>query len=105
MVFEGEKVIMFHGVVDLRKGVTGLLSLLEKPERGTWYLFSNRTRGLIKCLRIDETGNWLVSRRLSRGHFQWIERATASSRISAADAHLICSGGRVKRQILQSIDL
>ena len=96
MLFEGEKVILFHGVVDLRKGVTGLLSLLDQPEPGTWYLFSNRRRGLIKCLRVDTTGNWLVSRRLKRGHFQWIERATASSCISSVDADLICSGGRVK---------
>ena len=99
MLFEGEKVIVFHGVVDLRKGVAGLLTLLEKPELGTWYLFSNRTRGLIKCLRVDSTGYWLVSRRLIRGHFQWIERATGSSWISAADANLLCSGVRIKRPI------
>ena len=105
MLFEGEKVIVCHGVVDLRKSVAGLLALLEDPEPGTWYLFSNRTRGLIKCLRIDSTGYWLVSRRLKRGHFQWIERASASSSISAADAELLCSGGRVKKQIVQSLSL
>ena len=99
MLFEGEKVIVCHGVVDLRKGIAGLLALLEEPELGTWYLFSNRTRGLIKCLRIDSTGYWLVSRRLKRGHFQWIERAAGLSCIAAADADLLCSGGRIKRQI------
>ncbi len=35
MQFEGSDVVLFHGVVDLRKGAAGLLSLIEEPELGT----------------------------------------------------------------------
>ena len=42
MLLEGDKVILCHGVVDLRKGAAGLLGLMPHPKRGTWYLFSNR---------------------------------------------------------------
>ena len=38
MLFEGSKVILCHGVVDLRKGAAGLMSLVAEPEPGTWYL-------------------------------------------------------------------
>ena len=97
MLFEGDKVILCHGVVDLRKGAAGLLSLVPAPERGTWYLFSNRSRGLIKCVRTDGVGCWVATRRLNRGHFQWIERAAGSTAITVSDADTICMGSRIKR--------
>lgn len=98
MLFEGDKVILCHGVVDLRKGASGLLSLLDSPEAGTWYMFSNRTRRLIKCVRTDGTGCWMAARRLKRGHFCWIERAAGSSAIEVSDAQAICTGHRIKRR-------
>ena len=97
MLFEGDKVILCHGVVDLRKGAAGLLSFVPEPERGTWYLFSNRSRGLIKCVRTDGVGCWVATRRLNRGHFQWIERAAGSTAITVSDADTICMGSRIKR--------
>jgi hypothetical protein len=35
------------------------LLLVPDPEWGTWYMFSNRTRGLIKCVRTDGGVGWL----------------------------------------------
>lgn len=98
MLFEGDKVILCHGVVDLRKGAVGLLSLIPEPEVGTWYMFSNRTRSLIKCVRTDGTGCWMASRRLTQGHFNWIERAAGSTAIRVADADSICRGDKIKRR-------
>jgi len=97
MQFEGEKVILCHGVVDLRKGASGLLALVELPETGVWYLFSNRRRSLVKCVKRDSRGSWVAVRRLERGHFEWIERASVSSIIQAVDARSICDGHRIKR--------
>ena len=97
MLFEGDKVILCHGVVDLRKGAAGLLSLISAPEPGTWYLFSNRTRRLIKCVRTDGTGSWMASRRLKQGHFHWIERAAGATAIRIDDADAICRGDKIKR--------
>jgi hypothetical protein len=56
MQFENSKVILFHGVVDLRKGGVGLMALVDNPQPGTWYLFSNRNRSLFKCVRLDRSG-------------------------------------------------
>ena len=97
MLFEGSKVILCHGVVDLRKGAAGLMSLVAEPEPGTWYLFSNRTRCLIKCVRSDGTGVWMATRRLKQGYFHWIERAAGASVIAVKDADTICRGDKIKR--------
>ena len=48
MQFEDSKVVLFHGVVDLRKGAAGLVALVDDSEPHTWYLFSNRSRTLIE---------------------------------------------------------
>ena len=98
MQFEGEKVILCHGVVDLRKGAPGLLALLEKPDVGVWYLFSNRRRSLVKCVKKDSRGHWVATRRLDRGHFEWIERAAGSSVIKAGAASSLCDGHKIKRR-------
>ncbi len=96
MLFEGEKIILCHGVVDLRKGAAGLLALLDEPERGTWYLFSNRSRSLMKCLCTDGRGAWVASRRLNHGHVQWLERAAGSSVITLKNADRIAMGEAAK---------
>lgn len=98
MLFEGEKVILCHGVVDLRKGASGLLGLLVKPESGTWYMFSNRRRSLIKCVKHDGRGSWVATRRLGHGHFHWIEKVAGSTAIRVTDAALLCDGQRIKRR-------
>ena len=35
MQFDKSKVVLFHGVVDLRKGAAGLVALVDDPEPGT----------------------------------------------------------------------
>lgn len=70
MYFESEEVIICHGVVDLRKGAPGLLALVKPIERGKWYLFSNRSRSLIKGVLVDKQGVWLSTRRLNQGGFR-----------------------------------
>lgn len=96
MQFEGCDVVLFHGVVDLRKGAAGLLGLIEKPEFGTWYLFSNRTRSLMKCVRLDGAGVWMGSRRLKQGRYLWVERSRGSSVLSPSAARDLCAGKKPK---------
>ena len=83
MQFENSKVILFHGVVDLRNGGAGLMALVDDPQPGTWYLFSNRTRSLLKCVRLDRSGLWMGARRLKQGHYHWVERSRGTSILSA----------------------
>lgn len=90
-----EKFIICHGVVDLRKGSAGLLALIDNPQRGTWYLFSNRTRTLLKCVRIDRYGIWMGTRRLNHGHFCWLERAVGASTLTHEQMLDLCAGKKL----------
>jgi len=96
MQFDQSKVILFHGVVDLRKGAAGLVALVEDPKPGTWYLFSNRTRSLMKCVRLDRSGVWMGSRRLKQSHYHWIERSQGTSVLTAKAAEELCAGKKPK---------
>lgn len=94
-----EKVVLFHGVVDLRKGASGLLAVVGSVESDTLYLFSNRSRTLVKAVSRDATGISVRSRRLHRGHFFWMEEARGSSVIEAELARSILRGDRIKKSI------
>ena len=96
MQFDQSKVILFHGVVDLRKGAAGLLALVDDPQPRTWYLFSNRTRSLIKCVRLDRSGVWMGSRRLKQGHYRWVERSRGASVLSSEAVEDLCEGKKPK---------
>ena len=96
MQFDKSKVVLFHGVVDLRKGAAGLVALVDDPRPGTWYLFSNRSRSLMKCVRLDRSGVWMGSRRLKQGHYRWVERSRGTSVLSAGAAVERCEGKKPK---------
>lgn len=96
MQFEFSKVVLFHGVVDLRKGAAGLVALVDDPESDTWYLFSNRSRTLMKCVRLDRSGVWMGARRLKQGHYRWVERSRGTSILDYQAAEDLCSGKKPK---------
>ena len=96
MEFKESEVVLFHGVVDLRKGAPGLLGLVDNPKSGVWYLFSNRSRSLLKCVRLDRRGIWMGSRRLKHGTYCWLERSCGSSQLSADAFRELCDGKKPK---------
>jgi hypothetical protein len=96
MQFDQSKVILFHGVVDLRKGAAGLVALIEDPQLRTWYLFSHRTRSLMKCIRLDRSGAWMSSRRLKQSHYHWVERSRGTSVLTAEATEELCAGKKPK---------
>ena len=62
--------------VDFRKGIDGLVAacqyqLLEKPDSGTVFVFTNRQRTAVKILVYDGKGYWLCQRRFSQGKLKW----------------------------------
>jgi len=59
MQFENRKVVLFHGVADLRKGAVGLLAFVGRLEPGVWYFFSNRSRSLSSvCVEMKVGFGW-----------------------------------------------
>lgn len=70
------KVVLAVAPVDLRKSFNGLYAiarneLLEIPEGGALFVFTNRTRTRIKALCFDGTGCWVSTKRLEEGTFSW----------------------------------
>jgi transposase len=60
---------------DFRKGIDGFTAICQQqlasdPQTGTLFVFINRNRTMIRALQYDGTGFWLMTKRLSKGHFQ-----------------------------------
>ena len=72
--FIPSRIELYCQPVDLRKGQNGLLSLVEHELKrdsteDVLFLFSNRSRSLVKCLFWDRTGYCVLSKRLLSGRF------------------------------------
>jgi transposase len=60
--------------VDFRRQMDGLIAhcrqaLSSDPMTGTFFIFINRARTMIRALVYDGSGFWLMTKRLSKGRF------------------------------------
>ena len=94
---EVERIYVYGGVVDLRKGADGLRALIGKSEPEAFYVFSNRTRELLKFLSVDETGVWCGTRRLHHRRFAWSESPDGRERLNRTELAWLMAGGDVKK--------
>ncbi len=59
---------------DFRCGIDGFAALCRQqlqrdPRSGVLFVFINRRKTMVRALRYDGTGFWLMSKRLSKGRF------------------------------------
>ncbi len=59
---------------DFRMGIDGLAALCRsrlthEPRCGILFVFINRNKTMIRTLAYDDTGFWLMTKRLSKGKF------------------------------------
>lgn len=72
-------VLIMHESVNFRKGIDGMaavarLVLEKEPMDGTFFVFRNKGRHMLRLLFYDGGGFWLCTRRLSKGTFSaWPE--------------------------------
>lgn len=67
-------ILLARQPADFRKGMDGFQALcrdqlMQNPKQDTWFVFLNRNRTLIRLLRYDGNGFWLMTKRLSSGRF------------------------------------
>lgn len=71
------RILVAVAPADFRKGLDGFVALcqsalMQDPRSGTRFVFTNRSRTMVRILTYDGTGFWLMTKRLSRGRFsQW----------------------------------
>jgi transposase len=64
------------GATDMRKSFNGLAGIVRErlradPMSRHLFFFCNRARNRMKVLVSDESGMWVLSKRLDRGTFAW----------------------------------
>ena len=96
-LLESERCYVYGGVADLRKGADGLRALVGEAEQGVLYLFSNRTRALLKFLSVDSTGVFCGTRRLHHSRFDWPESPEGRQKLTADELACLLIGGDVKK--------
>ena len=60
--------------VDFRRQINGLIALCQhhfhrNPRSGTYFVFMNRAKTMIRVLHFDGSGYWVATKRLSQGRF------------------------------------
>ena len=103
----GAKVFLVAGTTDMRKSFDTLAAVVREviqddPLSGHLFVFCNRRRDRLKVLVWEESGFWLMAKRLEKGTFAWPESSGVRVEYSTAElaallAGLELSGHRRKR--------
>ena len=72
----GSKVFLVAGPTDMRKSFDTLAAVVKNvihadPLSGHLFEFCNRKRARLKVLLWEDSGFWLLAKRLERGTFNW----------------------------------
>ena len=76
LTFKGHRIFLVTGPTDMRKSFNGLSGIAREllgatPASRDLYLFCNRSRNRLKALVYDESGVWVLAKRLDKGTFAW----------------------------------
>ena len=87
---------IYSGSVDMRKGLHGLLILVEaefnlSSLKEEMFLFSNRTRNLVKGVYWDRTGYCILSKKLENSRFK-IPKKGSHQEVDRESLRLIMDG-------------
>lgn len=88
------RVYLARGATDMRKSIDGLAGVVQQvltddPFSGHLFVFCNRCRDRIKILYWEQSGFWLLHKRLEKGTFAWpVPADGAESKIEMTSAEL-----------------
>jgi len=97
LTFGGQRIFLVVGPTDMRKsfnGLTGIASELlgATPASRDLFVFANRTRNRLKILLYDESGTWVLAKRLERGTFAWPDDTAETVEYRAEELSLLLGG-------------
>ena len=91
------KIYLAAGVTDLRKSFDTLAAIVTNSLRrdvlsGDFFVFCNRSRNRLKILVWEQSGYWLLAKRLEKGTFAWPGEETTSIECTPAQLSLLLGG-------------
>ena len=95
--FKFLKVFLYRDYVDMRKSMNGLSAIVEEglgrnPLDGSLYVFSNRSRKILKMLYWDKTGYAIWHKRLEEARYKWPRYGEQSVGLTSEQLHFLLSG-------------
>ena len=97
------RIYLKAGATDLRRSIDGLAALVREEMSlealsGHLFLFRNRRGDRLKILAWDQSGFWVLYKRLERGTFAWpLEETSYPFEMRGTDLMLLLSGVDVSR--------
>jgi len=76
LTFHGGRIFLVTGPTDMRKSFNSLSGIVRErlqadPMSRDLFFFCNRAKNRMKVLVSDESGMWVLAKRLDRGTFAW----------------------------------
>lgn len=100
---EASRILLATQPADFRKGIDGFVALCQQalqqdPRSGVVFVFINRNKTMIRALHYDGTGFWLMTKRLSKGHFSgWPFGQATIITMASKQLSLLLRGQPLKR--------
>jgi transposase len=97
------RIYLASGATDLRRSIDGLSAVVRErfgldPLSGHLFLFRNRRGDRLKVLVWDQSGFWILYKRLEQGTFAWpMEADTRPVEMRSGDLLLLLSGVDLER--------
>ena len=95
--FEGARLYVRPGSTDLRKGVTGLLAIIENEMHldalsNSVFFFCNKSHKLLKIIFRNKTGFWLAQKRLEMATWPWPNTSQEAREINTEQFEMLLAG-------------
>ena len=93
LTFHGGRIFLVAGRTDMRKSFNGLAGIVRErlqadPMSRDLFFFCNRGRNRMKVLVYDESGVWVLAKRLDRGTYAWPEAADGVVKVEYREEQL-----------------
>jgi transposase len=91
------RIFVKPGSTDMRKQINGLAAMVQgemgaDPFSGSLYLFSGKTRKLLKVLYWDRNGFCMWQKKLERDHFPWPDNEESAREITVEQLRMVFNG-------------